>query len=298
MFFLSEDTGWCAGNDMTLLYTSDGGNTWEKRAEEANTTDEIEPFHNLGDIYFVNDTTGWAILRSKFIIATQDGGDEWEIQYGHRFGNTVNAIDFINDSTGWVVGDRGYKTTNGGETWTEQEIGGGRPFIDVKFLNENVGWAIGHYRGVSIAHTVDGGENWNSYSMSDLGSAGGISFIDDSTGWAVGNAYGNGEALLSFPKATITSLTEKIKEKDFSLHNYPNPFIHYTTIEYELDKSGEVILDVFDAQGRKVSRLVEEELSEGSYSARFEPLKKEPGIYYYRLTVNDHTETQKMVYQK
>lgn len=61
-FLLSEQIGWGVGDDRTVLYTEDAGNTWTLR--------NCGIRGNIDDIYFLNDTLGWAvgegIYRSNF----------------------------------------------------------------------------------------------------------------------------------------------------------------------------------------------------------------------------------------
>jgi hypothetical protein len=77
--------------------------------------------------------------------------------------------------------------------------------------------------------------------------------------------------------------------------NYPNPFNPSTTIEFDLPKSGEVSLKVFNILGEEVATLVSERLSTGSYSYEWDASNLASGIYLYRLQAGDYVETRKMV---
>jgi len=52
-FLLDENRGWGAGENRTVLYTTDQGRTWENR--------NCGIRGNIDDIWFVNDTLGWAV---------------------------------------------------------------------------------------------------------------------------------------------------------------------------------------------------------------------------------------------
>ncbi|SMO54865.1 DUF7133 domain-containing protein [Gracilimonas mengyeensis] len=80
--------------------------------------------------------------------------------------------------------------------------------------------------------------------------------------------------------------------------NYPNPFNPVTTIEYSLQKSETVTLEVFDALGRKVATLVDSYQSAGQYQVDFNASKLSSGIYLYRLKAGDYTESKVLTLMK
>ncbi len=72
----------------------------------------------------------------------------------------------------------------------------------------------------------------------------------------------------------------------FSLQqNYPNPFNPSTTIRFELPKSSEVRLTVYDVLGRDVSVLVNDTRDAGYHEAKFDGSGLSSGVYFYRLQV-------------
>lgn len=86
---------------------------------------------------------------------------------------------------------------------------------------------------------------------------------------------------------------------NFKLYqNYPNPFNPSTTIRYDVANSGLVQLDVFDITGRKVTELVNEVKSTGSYTVRFDASSLSSGVYFVRLQAGNVTQSQKMTLLK
>ena len=77
--------------------------------------------------------------------------------------------------------------------------------------------------------------------------------------------------------------------------NFPNPFNPTTKIKFQIPKSGLIKLIIYDALGREVQTLVNEQLSPGTYQADFDGTNLSSGIYYYKLESADYTETKKMV---
>lgn len=85
--------------------------------------------------------------------------------------------------------------------------------------------------------------------------------------------------------------------------NYPNPFNACTEIRFSLANKSRVSLDIFDLLGRRVKNLVNGNYDAGVYSASWDGTDASgnqisSGIYFYSLTVNDKSETQKMVLLK
>ena len=79
------------------------------------------------------------------------------------------------------------------------------------------------------------------------------------------------------------------------LQNYPNPFNPSTTIEFDLPKTSEVTLKIFNILGEEVATLVSDRLSTGSYSYEWDASNLASGVYLYRLQADEYTETRKMV---
>jgi hypothetical protein len=80
--------------------------------------------------------------------------------------------------------------------------------------------------------------------------------------------------------------------------NYPNPFNPSTTIKYELPKSSEVRLSVYDILGREVSVLVNERRDARVHEVKFDASDLSSGVYFYRLQAGDFTQTKRLLLLK
>lgn len=74
--------------------------------------------------------------------------------------------------------------------------------------------------------------------------------------------------------------------------NYPNPFNPTTQIAYQLPEENQVRLEVFDLLGRRVAILVNEHQGPGHHSAVFDASHLASGVYLYRLTAGEFTQTR------
>jgi hypothetical protein len=59
--------------------------------------------------------------------------------------------------------------------------------------------------------------------------------------------------------------------------------------------AGNVKLVVYDIQGREVQTLVNEYMKPGTYEVSFDGSKLTSGVYFYRISTGDFTETKKML---
>jgi predicted alpha/beta superfamily hydrolase len=79
--------------------------------------------------------------------------------------------------------------------------------------------------------------------------------------------------------------------------NYPNPFNPKTTIDFSIAVGtyGRTSLRVYDLLGQEVAVLVNENVTPGSYTVRFDASGLASGIYLYRLTAGQFSQTRKMI---
>ncbi|MCF8259311.1 MAG: FAD-dependent oxidoreductase [Melioribacteraceae bacterium] len=90
------------------------------------------------------------------------------------------------------------------------------------------------------------------------------------------------------------------------MQNYPNPFnattkIKYTIANENINNRAEnytVKLVIFDAVGREVKTLVDEQKSPGEYVIQFDGNNLSSGTYTYTLTQGDFTKSKKMILLK
>ena len=81
---------------------------------------------------------------------------------------------------------------------------------------------------------------------------------------------------------------------------YPNPFNNQTTIQFSLPTADNVLLKVFDVQGREVTTLVNGWMSSGRHDAIFNAQLLPSGVYFVRLTVDSKqlTDVKKVMLVK
>ncbi len=81
--------------------------------------------------------------------------------------------------------------------------------------------------------------------------------------------------------------------------NYPNPFNPSTTIKFGLPVSAEVMVEVFDVQGRKAATLVDgQTLQPGWHSVVWDCSQCPSGMYLVRMQAGERTMLRKMLLMK
>ncbi|MEX0844131.1 MAG: T9SS type A sorting domain-containing protein [Balneolaceae bacterium] len=105
--------------------------------------------------------------------------------------------------------------------------------------------------------------------------------------------FGNGSDLLS----TSNEILQNDLPTVFRLNqNYPNPFNPSTNITFDLPKTAEVRLEVFNSIGSKVAVLAEGQKAAGTHTLRFDASYMASGMYFYRLTAAGNViSTKKML---
>jgi len=83
----------------------------------------------------------------------------------------------------------------------------------------------------------------------------------------------------------------------------PNPFNPSTTLAFDLHRPGRVSLDVHDAAGRRIARLVDEPMSAGSHVAEWDGRGDDgrpvpSGVYFARLVADTIVDTRRMLLLK
>jgi len=109
----------------------------------------------------------------------------------------------------------------------------------------------------------------------------------------------------------VISKTTDVKEKkdgtrldQFRLYpNYPNPFNPSTTIRFNLPKSAQVRLSIYNLLGQEIVVLVDEKLSAGLHELRWDGRDKQyaivpSGMYVYRLEAGSYRGIGKLLFLK
>ena len=89
---------------------------------------------------------------------------------------------------------------------------------------------------------------------------------------------------------------ENSQPNQFKLfQNYPNPFNPSSQINFSIPQAAFVQLNIYDAFGREIEKLVEGFLPAGNHSSQFTAKNLASGTYFYTLKSGNFTATKKMI---
>ncbi|MFZ1520319.1 MAG: T9SS type A sorting domain-containing protein [Ignavibacteriaceae bacterium] len=303
--------------DNGVVYKSSNNNgvySWQQII--TNTTEQLNTIGAITqDLYIVAGENGK-------ILKTNDGGLNWldlgladsTADFNRLFlGISVNAYGYV-----WLVGDNGkiYMSTDYGYEWSIRESGTIENLYDVVFKNELEGVVVGA-NGV-VRYTSDGGNTWQEDTYLSGITSGDIvciTGVDPNTAGAIIKSHNfqklagtdttylvtvSSEPLVGVDDEENTTLTQYRLEQ-----NYPNPFNPTTKIRYTIPsnisaegKNHNTKLIVYDVLGNEIATLVDEYKTAGSYEVDFKQMDISTGIYFYKLTAGNFSETKKMILLK
>ncbi len=126
------------------------------------------------------------------------------------------------------------------------------------------------------------------YGMSQLdkkGSAGNISSNSNYIFTAKGNAgiyVYDYNSIISALEAEINSTQSTFILKQ----NYPNPFNQSTTIIYQLPKTSNVTLSIYNILGQRIETVIDQVQNSGTHKIQWNSKGFSSGIYFYKLETN------------
>ena len=82
------------------------------------------------------------------------------------------------------------------------------------------------------------------------------------------------------------------------ISTYPNPFNPSTKVEIYLNESQDIILSVYDINGKLVKTLADEQLHLGQHYFTWSPENLSSGVYIVSLKTNLDVTTNKILYLK
>lgn len=120
-------------------------------------------------------------------------------------------------------------------------------------------------------------------------------FMSDPSTWTQGSQYDRMIRLNINNHENIIDGIEDLNNNNHLGQNYPNPFSSYTEIEYRLETSSEVSIEIYDLTGKMVRKDHLGFMSAGNNQIRLDAEGLQAGIYYYTLRSDKYSSTKKMV---
>ena len=284
LFWLSKDKG----NNWINLDNPNIFNTYTKRGYFIlnDLNNNVYAFTDFNEIFYsTNMGSNWTLLDDSwdrgFSFAKIDNNGNfvtWTIKRGLFKRNSSGAISFLGVPKDWIIKDIAFHPLKDSVMMIAVRYNPNKP--------DHGGIYITNNSGKSWQQINTGLEDFNAISIG----------LDKN-----GDAVASTSTAIHRSKSIVTGIKEKlvsIPEKYILRQNYPNPFNPSTVISFQLTAFSKVILKVYDVLGREVATLVNGEKPAGSYKVNFDTSKLASGVYFYRLTAGDFTQTKKMILLK
>jgi Secretion system C-terminal sorting domain len=241
------------------------------------------------------------------VYRTTNNGANWTLVFNNQSvfalaanGNNIFAGTFIgvyrttNNGANWTLVLHNvfagtflngvYRTTNNGTTWTQTSVNN-QDVLSLAVSGNNVFAGTGSPTPNGVFVSNDNGANWTQRNEGfpptiDIHAL----CIFNNYIFAGSESYGVYRRPLS-ELIGIKPISNQVPEHFALEQNYPNPFNPATKIRFALPKSSFAKIVIYDALGREVVTLVNEQLKPGTYEADWNATNYPSGVYYYKLTV-------------
>jgi len=317
--FVNANTGMCiasvqneTGADMNILKTTNGGLTWTKTIH-----DEVIRQYNA--INYVNEnlafTAGYIFTDTSkhgVIMRTTNGGLNWTSLVADT--TTYTGIFFTSNTTGFITGGdaRGghiWKTTNQGDSWASICDRDSLIIQGVKFHNAGpvgIAYGVKFFTGKNFQpfalKTTDNGVTWKIQIIEDTHPRPTVTSgcMIDNFNYYLGGGTFDAPRIYHTNNGGSTSVNNvSVVAKEYSLkQNYPNPFNPVTSIQFSIPSRSNVTLKIYNSIGKEIVELLNEVKHEGSYEVKFDGGNLSSGVYYYKLSVDNFSDTKKMILVK
>ncbi|MEO6694489.1 MAG: T9SS type A sorting domain-containing protein [Ignavibacteria bacterium] len=237
----------------------------------------------------------------------------------------INWSDQRNGATDtdvWLI-----KSTDAGNTWSSvkrvnNDAPGKQQFFTWMTIDRSTGYLYFVFydrrnytntqTDVYMAKSTDGGETFTNFKISETPfTPNATQFFGDYTNVTAHNGYVRpiwarlDNSILSIYTAIVDFIAnvEQVSSavpESFKLYeNYPNPFNPITKIKFDIANSNgaslNVKLTIFDSNGKEVSKLLDSNLSSGTYEVEWNASSFASGAYYCQLEHGEFSDNKMMV---
>lgn len=280
------------GGRWSLFVTENSGSTWDSSSLYIPQAGSETGYNNSAFTIGNGNNEGFYFGTNNTRIYKGINGQNWTAQPTGTQTDilTIAFYDTLNGAAGSTTG--GLYTSNGGQVWGNNPTYIGSGSINgLAFTHEGVYYT----RGSSVYFSANG-YNYTAYTQTGTYThLTKTNSISSNNIWAIRN---NGGISKFTSSVGIIPISTQVPSSFSVSQNYPNPFNPSTTIKFDIVKTEKIKLIIFDALGRIVETLVNEQLQPGSYSVDWNAAQYPSGVYFYRLTAVNFTETKRMTLVK
>ncbi len=282
-----------------IMRSTDSGQTWVFTSLASYASGLIDCWFKGQDTVFISGLGTNATNNYGIILRSTDGGITWQ-----QVGQSQNAntycwkLQFTSPSIGYssceeFMGSSSHilKTIDGGASWSSFTVVNQNINMQgIGFVNDSIGWVGGW--SVGMYQTNDGGKNWLYQNFG--ANLNRFYFLNSNLGYAAGVSIYKFTGLTTGINPSPPSENKNVH--DFDL--FPNPATDLLNIILHINRSTQVIFEVYDINGKKVKELAHGWLIKNSYSYKINLSELPEGNYFVVLRTNEHFLTKKFIVVK
>jgi hypothetical protein len=228
------------------------------------------------------------------------------------FARPLSSIYFNSPDKGFIGTEYGtaYKTSDGGDLWSEVQLSTNIPVRSIQFISEMEGFAVGGFwtclttsggcvSEFFISKTIDGGESWASYDTTGIVLSS-IWFINDTVGFVSGG-YGlimKSNGIIdrlpgNYPWHFFTNVgVDDNRAPDSGIKVYPNPTYGPLYIENRNPFDEIKSISLINTSVQKVWTIYPESKNN---TVLFNISNQKPGLYLIQIEFADRMVTRKIL---
>jgi len=271
-------------------------------------------FQSGSEMGFINsvwsvDNMIWVGTNNSKIYSSSSGAVNWT---SHSLApetesRTVVFSFILTDAIGYgfTGGTNILKSSNNGLNWSPVSTPGSG-IISASAIGPG-SYAVCWYTKGNKIYTGQNGDGFSYQYTSPFGNYKHM-FANITNSTAVWAVRDNGGISKYTGQVGIQTISNEIPDNLSLSQNYPNPFNPSTTIRFKIPLSRGVTgeagrgvftsLVVYDVLGSEVATLVNQQLNPGTYSVEWNASNHPSGVYFYRLSAGEFTQTNKMILMK
>jgi len=181
-------------------------------------------------------------------------------------------------------GEEGIVTNNNGTVnWLEGNIDAAPLFVDA---------LVGNYHLTEDSPCIDTGIAYFEYDGDVL-----VDLSEDEY-WGIAPDMGAYEYGMVATDEFIIESTQTDKNVESKIRNYPNPFNPETNIVFDISFGSNVLIEIYNIKGQKVTTLVNGPFEAGSHKVTWNAVGQSSGIYLLRFNTAETSEMKKLILLK
>lgn len=233
-------------------------------------------------------------ITTYYTNVSTDGGTSWTTSSPSN--NRVAIYDYASTSNEYLFAATGlgvYRSVDTGKTWISMNTG--LPSNNIRSLAVNsIDVLFAGTNGYGVFYSKNYGMNWNPVN-NGLTDTVITTLFCDSDGYLFAGTFTKG-IFKTIDRTTSVDNQMDQYPVDFALNqNYPNPFNPNTTICYSLPTKSFVTLKIYNLLGEEIITIYSGYRERGTFTETWNAMSQSTGIYFYRLTAGNYTETKKML---